>query len=109
MKKLLGLDAGTRARAVISIITAVTDILAVFGVIKFNDEQLEAIKNLALVVVSALVWLIGFWYNENFTTEMCEATGEARMKKLVKKGKIADTEEIGGADDGVSDKVDEEL
>lgn len=101
--KLLGLDTGTRTRTVLSLVTAVTDALAVFGIIKFSDAQLESIKNLALVIASAIVWVMGFWYNENFTPEMTEATGEARLKKNAK----GDIEGTGGAT--VESDFDEEL
>lgn len=105
ISKIIGLDSGTRTRAIISLVTAITDFLAVFGVIKFSDEQIESIKNLILVIVSALVWGIGFWYNENYTPEMCEATGKGRLMK--QKKPTDEEDDIGGA--ALESTFDEEL
>lgn len=91
------MDAGTRERAVASIVTSVVDLLAVFGVFHFSDEQFEAIKNIALVVLTGIVYGIGFYYNNNYTEEACRATGEMRAEKG--KGDYAITEDLYNSDE----------
>lgn len=80
MGKIIGLDQGTRSRFILSFVTAIVDFLAVFGIITFNDSQINAIKNLALVVITAIVWYVGFYFNECTTEENCELTGELRAR-----------------------------
>lgn len=99
ISKIIGLDSGTRKRAIVSIVTAILDFLSVFGIIKFSDAQIEAIKNIVLVVLTAIIWAIGFYYNECTTHENCELTGVMRANR--KKGNYAvteeyDEEEVGG-------------
>lgn len=99
ISKIIGLDSGTRKRAIVSIVTAILDFLSVFGIVKFSDAQIEAIKNIVLVVLTAIIWAIGFYYNECTTPENCELTGVMRANR--KKGNYAvteeyDEEEVGG-------------
>lgn len=96
INKILGMDAGTRERFIASIITAVTDFLIYFNIIKFSDEQVNSIIKLVAAIVSIIVWWVGFYYNEQFTEIACEKTGEMRAKKREKDEDYVVTEEIGG-------------
>ena len=78
---ILGLDAETRKRAVISIITYVTDALYIFGGIEVPDEKVNMIIKGTLGLLTALVWCWGFYKNENYTPEGCEGTGYTRVLK----------------------------
>ena len=101
ISKIIGLDAGTRTRAILSFVTAILDFLSVFGIVTFSDQQVEAIKNVALVALTDFVWAIGFYYNECTSEENCEATGIMRAKKResdpdYKVTEVIDEEEMGG-------------
>ena len=106
ISKILGLDKGTRERAVVTIVTAVINVLVHFNIVSFSDDQIDSIVKLAVTVVAGIVWAIGFYYNENYSPEMCEATGEARLRK--KTIDLEENEGIGGDTNG-QNKVDEEL
>ena len=98
------MDKRTKVSGAVSLITAIVDFLAVFGFISFSDEQMNAIKNLALVVVTAIVWFIG-WYFNNCTSEAnCEMTGELRARK-----NIALTEDLMDGEEDIEVEEEEEL
>lgn len=78
---ILGLDSGTRKRAIVSIITYTVDGLYLFGGIEIPDEKVDYIIKGVLALVTAIVWIAGFYFNENYTPEGCEGTGYTRLKK----------------------------
>lgn len=96
ISKIIGMDSGTRKRAIASIVTAVVNFLTVFDIIHFSDEQTNAIVKLVVIVITAIIWVIGFYYNECTSEENCAATGTMREKKREKDPDYAITEEIGG-------------
>lgn len=85
MKKIinaiLGIDAGTRKRAIASIVTFAVNALAIFGGIEVADEKVNLIIKGLVAVATAIVWILGFFFNENYTPEGCEGTGYTRLKK----------------------------
>ena len=82
--KILGMDKGTRERTIASLIIAITDVLSVFGIIDFSNEQINAVKNLVLIIASLIVGGVGYYYNNQFTEEACEGTGLTRSLKDMK-------------------------
>lgn len=83
MNKFVGMNDGTRRRTVTAFIVAVADVLAVFNIIEFSDEQLNAIKNLALMIVTAFVWAYCSHYkNNDYTQGSVHGTGITRQIKL---------------------------
>ena len=92
--KILGLDAETQKRAVVSIITYVIDGLYLFGGIQVPDEKVDYIIKGVLAVITAIVWTHGFYMNENYTPEGCEGTGYTREKKAEKKNNEPEDEEM---------------
>ena len=91
--KIIGIDAETQKRAIVSIITYIVDGLYLFGGIEIPDEKVDYIIKGVLALVTALVWIHGFYMNENYTPEGCEGTGYTRLKKLEPKDELAiDTE-----------------
>ena len=80
--KIIGIDAETQKRAVVSIITFIVDGLYLFGGITIPDEKVDYVIKGALALITALVWIRGFYMNENYTPEGCEGTGYTRIKKL---------------------------
>ena len=86
INKLIGMDAGTRARTVTALVTAVLDFLAAFGIVNFSDAQTDAIYKIVLTIVTAVVWGYASHYkNNDFTEEACEGTGLTRLLKAEKK------------------------
>lgn len=82
INKLIGMDAGTRARTVTALVTAVLDFLAAFGIVNFSDAQTDAIYKIVLTIVTAFVWGYASHYkNNDFTEEACEGTGLTRLLK----------------------------
>lgn len=93
VERIIGIDLETQKRAIVSIITYVVDGLYLFGGIQVPDEKVDYVIKGVLAIVTAIVWMRGFFMNENYTPEGCEGTGYTRMKKLEAKGELAiDTE-----------------
>lgn len=86
INKLIGMDAGTRARTVTALVTAILDFLAAFHIVNFSDAQTDAIYKIVLTIVTAFVWGYASHYkNNDFTEEACEGTGYTRLLKDMKK------------------------
>lgn len=80
INKFVGMNAETRARTITAFIIAVADALSVFGVISFSDAQLDAIKNLVLLVVTGFVWAYCSHYkNNDYTEGAVRGTGITRQ------------------------------
>ena len=100
------MDAGTRARTVTALVTAILDFLAAFHIVHFNDAQTDAIYKIVLTIVTAVVWGYASHYkNNDFTEEACEGTGLTRLLKAEKKAGVytepleMEIEEEGGETD----------
>lgn len=68
---------------VVALIVAIMDILKVLGldVPNVSEEYL-------LAIISAIMGVLVWFYNMPTSHENCEATGEMRLKKKEKKGKV---------------------
>lgn len=68
---------------IVALIVAIMDILKVFGVDvpNFSEEYL-------LAIVSAIMGVLVWFYNMPTSEENCKATGEMRLKKAEKTGKL---------------------
>ena len=89
INKLIGMDAGTRARTVTALVTAILDFLAAFHIVNFNDAQTDAIYKIVLTIVTAFVWGYASHYkNNDFSEEACEGTGLTRLLKAEKKTSV---------------------
>lgn len=86
VEKIIGIDLETQKRAIVSIITYVVDGLYLFGGIQVPDEKVDYVIKGVLAIVTAIVWIRGFYFNENYTEAGCEGTGYTRLKKLADKG-----------------------
>lgn len=109
INKLIGMDAGTRARTVTAFVTAVLDFLSAFHIIHFDDAQIASIHKIALTVLTAVVWAYASHYkNNDYTEEACEGTGLTRLLKAEKNSGVytepreMEIEEEGGEADGSS-------
>lgn len=107
INKLIGMDAGTRARTVTALVTAILDFLAAFHIVNFSDAQTDAIYKIVLTIVTAFVWGYASHYkNNDFTEEACEGTGLTRLLKAEKQAGVytepleMEIEEEGGDADG---------
>lgn len=78
--KIFGMDKGTRERTITTVITAIVDFLAVFDIIQFSNEQVDAMVKLAIVIVTAIVWGYGFYKNNCHSELNCKYTGIMRAK-----------------------------
>ena len=92
--RILGLDAETQKRAAVSIITYVVDGLYLFGGIQVPDAKVDYIIKGVLAIITAIVWVHGFYMNENFTEEGCEGTGYTRDLKARKNETEPEDEEM---------------
>lgn len=79
--KIIGLDLETQKRAIVSIVTYFVDGLYLFGGIQVSDEKVDYVIKGILAIVTALVWIRGFYMNENYTPAGCEGTGYTRLRK----------------------------
>ena len=109
INRLIGMDAGTRARTVTALVTAILDFLAAFHIVHFSDAQTDAIYKIVLTIVTAVVWGYASHYkNNDYTEEACEGTGLTRLLKAEKKADVytepleAEIDEEGGEDYGSS-------
>jgi len=93
IEAILGKDPGTVKRAVASIITYVADAIVLFGGVEIPDEKVEMIIKGAMGIITALVWIAGFYFNENYTEAGCEGTGYTRMKKAKETEPVQEIEE----------------
>ena len=82
LNKFVGMNKETRTRTVTAFVIAVIDALAVFNVISFSDAQIEAIKNLVLMIVTLFVWAYCSHYkNNDYTIGSTIGTGITRQIK----------------------------
>ena len=89
INRLIGMDAGTRARTITALVTAVLDFLAAFGIVNFSDAQTDAIYKIVLTIVTAVVWGYASHYkNNDFTEAACEGTGLTRLLKAEKQAGV---------------------
>ena len=89
INRLIGMDAGTRARTVTALVTAILDFLAAFHIVRFSDAQTNAIYKIVLTIVTAFVGGYASHYkNNDFTEEACEGTGLTRLLKAEKKAGV---------------------
>ena len=89
INRLIGMDAGTRARTVTALVTAILDFLAAFHIVSFTDAQSDAIYKIVLTIVTAVVWGYASHYkNNDFSEEACEGTGLMRLLKAEKKAGV---------------------
>ena len=102
--RILGLDAETQKRAIVSIITYVVDGLYLFGGITIPDAKVDYIIKGALALITALVWIHGFYMNENYTEAGCEGTGYTRAIKADELEPVQETYE----DDDYREMIDED-
>ena len=82
INSIVGMNPGTRARTIAAVVTAVLDFLTVFGIVSFSDPQVAAIQKIVLVIVTAVVWGVGHWKNNDYTEEACQGTGMTRLLKM---------------------------
>ena len=83
INKFIGMNSETRKRTVAVVVLAVIDALSAFGIVQFNDAQIDAIKNLVLVIVTGFVWFYCSHYkNNDFTDASLKGTGITRQIKL---------------------------
>lgn len=82
LDKIIGIDKGTRERSIAFIITTITDFLAVFDIMHFSDEQVNAIVKLVVMLVSVFIYGYCFYKNSCHTEANLQATEEARQRKL---------------------------
>lgn len=80
LDKILGMDKGTRERTIASVVTAIVNFLAVFNIIQFSNEQVDAMVKLAIIIVTGIVWGYGFYKNECHTEKNCKYTGIMRAE-----------------------------
>ena len=79
--------------AIVAVITAIFDLLKVFG----TDIAID--NNTIYAVVSLIVGAVIYWRNQDWTKEHCEATGEARLRIAERKGKVNGEYFYGGDED----------
>ena len=82
---------------IVALIVAIADILKVLG-LDIPDVSEEYV----LAIVSAIMGVLVWFYNMPTSEENCEATGEMRMKKAEKTGKL--NGEYFYGDDGMDDE-----
>ena len=80
IEKFVGMNSDTRRRTITAFFVAVIDVLTVFQVIEFSDEQINAIKNIVLMVITAFVWAYCSHYkNNDYTKGAVIGTGITRQ------------------------------
>lgn len=80
LNKFVGMNSETRKRTITAFVVAVIDLLTVFQVIEFSNEQINAIKNIVLMAVTAFVWAYCSHYkNNDYTKGSVIGTGITRQ------------------------------
>ena len=76
---------GTKIRTILAVLTTVNTVLALTDVAQFGNDEITFWYKLISVVVNAAIVGINTWYNNDYTPEACEGTGETRQRKAEKK------------------------
>ena len=91
----------TKIQTVAALIAAVIALLRIFGITEFDNLTEDMIAAIATAIVMVGNWAYAsHWKNNDFTEEVCEATGEMRAKKAeAKEASVGesfynDTEEV---------------
>ena len=84
LNKFLGMNAETRRRTVAAVVMYVINFLLVFNIVSFSNEQVEAIVQLATVLVVGFTWFYSHYFNNDYTEEAAIGTGITRQLKAEK-------------------------
>ena len=77
---IIGLDKGTRERTIAGGVITILDFLAVFNIVTFTDEQVQAIVKLVLFISTLVIGFVNYYYNNCHTEANCKHTGLARAE-----------------------------
>lgn len=83
---------------IVALIVAICDFLKVLGfdIPEVNEEYI-------LAIVSAIMGVLVWFYNMPTSLENCEATGEMRARKAMRKGKVIGEDFYDDEGDGFDD------
>lgn len=77
---------GTRLRTVLVVATCLNTALLGTDFAQFGNATLDFIYKVASVVLNFVIVACATYYNNDYTVEACEATGEMRLRKAQKNG-----------------------
>lgn len=83
------MDKGTKIRTVVSMLAFILlCVETLVGKDLSNFFTTEVLTAIATLIVVGASWIASHWFNNDYTKEACESTGEMRLKKMAKKAKI---------------------
>ena len=77
---------GTRLRTILAVATSLNTALMATDITAFNNGTIELIYRIVSIVLNFVIVACVTYYNNDYTPEACEATGEMRARKAEKKG-----------------------
>jgi len=79
---------GTKVRTILAIATSLNTALLATDITGFNNGTLDLIYKIFSVALNFVIVACCTWYNNDYTPEACEATGEMRARKDEIKKKV---------------------
>lgn len=80
------MNTGTKIRTILIIATCLNTALMATDVTGFNNPVVDAVYSWLSIIANFVIVFCGAWFNNDFTVEACEATGEMRARKEDAKG-----------------------
>ena len=91
LNKFLGMNAETRERTIAAVVIYILNFLVVFNIISFSDMQIDLLAKGITVIITAIVWWLSHYKNNDYTEEAVIGTGITRQLKAEKQeGYIGD-------------------
>jgi hypothetical protein len=78
------MNIGTKIRTVLAIATSLNTALLATDITGFNNPTLDLIYKIASVALNFVIVACVTWFNNDYSPEACEATGELRQRKAEK-------------------------
>ena len=76
----------TKVRTIVSALTALNEVLMVFGITAFEGVTEQTIYMVVSTIAMVVAWACSHWFNNDYTPEACQATGLMRAMKASNKG-----------------------
>ena len=93
---------GTKIRTVLAVATSLNTALMATDITEFGNAKLDIIYKVVSIILNFVIVACVTYYNNDYTEDACIATGEMRMKKAEKSGKL--NGEYFYGDDGMEDE-----
>ena len=76
----------TKIRTILAIATSLNTALMATDLTGFANATLDTIYKVVSIILNFIIVALVTWFNNDYTVEACESTGQMRMRKAEKKG-----------------------